>query len=100
MCLGEHFRDEQRLATQSNIGADIFLYDVVIVAHTTQGQGNGELQFFSCKIYNHIARTCPQRVYNYCKQLEHITKKCPTRPQNWKAWPFEADVQDLLSYFH
>lgn len=67
VCLGELLREEQWLASQSNLGANISSSDVVTFAYIAQGRGKGKLWFFYCEGYGHIARTCPQTVCIYCK---------------------------------
>lgn len=79
MCLGELLREEQRLATQTTIGADFSSSSTVAtVAYAAQGRGRGKLQCFGCKGYGHIARNCPQKICNYCKEPGHFIKDCPT----------------------
>lgn len=92
MCLGELLREKQRLATQANIGANFSLADVVNIAYSAQGWEKSKLQCFCCKGYIHIARKCPQIVWNYCKQPGHIIKDCHTQPPYCKTKAFQVDI--------
>lgn len=49
------------MATQATLGIDISLSDMAPVAYSVQGREKGQLQYFYCKRYDHIARACPQK---------------------------------------
>ncbi|KAJ8770907.1 hypothetical protein K2173_022079 [Erythroxylum novogranatense] len=77
LCLGELLREEQRLATQVTLGTFKGSSEVVNVAYAAQGRNRGkkQLQCYSCKEFEHIARNCDKKFCNYCKQDGHIIKE-------------------------
>ena len=95
ICLGELPREEQRLATQAEMGQERLHSEIVNVAYATQGRGRekGQIQCYSCKEFGHIATSCTKPYCNYCRKRGHIIKECPIRPQNRQAQAFQAAVQ-------
>ena len=67
--LSELLREEQRMAIQAVVGSFKETSEVVNVAYVDQGKnrGNGQMQCYSCKEFEHIARNCGKKFCNYCK---------------------------------
>ncbi|XP_022844351.1 uncharacterized protein LOC111367614 isoform X2 [Olea europaea var. sylvestris] len=84
-CLGELMREEQRILTQAAIEHRAIINTHVPVAYAAQGRNKGGdmhvIQCYNCKVFDHIARDCSKKYYNYCKKQGHYISVCPIRPE-------------------
>jgi len=63
---------------------DAFISELVPIAYAAQSRGKGrdmrQVQWFTCKQFGHVARSCNIKFCNYCKQKGHFISDCSIRP--------------------
>lgn len=71
-CVGELLKEEQRLITQGVMSHEAVISEPMTVAYIAQSRGKGrdmrQVQYFSCKQFGHISRSCVKKFCNYCKR--------------------------------
>ena len=96
-CIGELFREEQRLMTQTFIDQKSQNSSPIPVAYVAQGKHRGgrdmsNIQCYSCKGFGHVATNCTKKFCNYCKKAGHIIKDCPIRPPKKSETAYNVSV--------
>ncbi|XP_074592293.1 uncharacterized protein LOC141848078 [Curcuma longa] len=97
ICVGELFREEQRLITQAVMEQNAQNSTPIPVAYAAQGRYKGRrdmtnVQCYSCKGFGHIATDCTKKFCNYCKKPGHIIKDCSIRPSKKSETAYNVSV--------
>ncbi|XP_035542197.1 uncharacterized protein LOC108980192 [Juglans regia] len=93
MCLGEIFREEQRLMTQTAMEQATSAPVAYAAQGKTKGRDLSTTQCYSCKGYGHLDANYSKKTCNYCKKQGHIIKDCPIRPPRRQATAYSAAAE-------
>ncbi|KAG6670394.1 hypothetical protein CIPAW_01G307800 [Carya illinoinensis] len=93
MYLGEIFREEQRLMTQTAMEQATPALVAYAAQAKTKGRDLSTTQCYSCKGYGHIAANCSKKTCNCCKMQGHIIKDCPIHPPRCQETAYSAAVE-------